>query len=240
MSGAKQNTLGQAALSNNLANASTPGFRSDYTQSRSMGVYGDYYPTRAYAMTERPASDLREGPLMETGRDMDVAIAGEGWFAVVGPDGQEAYTRAGELSVAPDGRLMNASGLQLIGDGGPVVLPEFEKIDISRAGIVSIQPTGDVPAGIAEPVQLKLVNPDPQDLEKGEDGLFRFRDPATPPAVADPNITLVNGFVEGSNVNAVSELTGLIALNRQYEMQVKLMKRVDENAATTTQLLSAQ
>ena len=116
MSGAKQNTLGQAALSNNLANASTPGFRSDYTQSRSMGVYGDYYPTRAYAMTERPASDLREGPLMETGRDMDVAIAGEGWFAVVGPDGQEAYTRAGELSVAPDGRLMNASGLQLIGD----------------------------------------------------------------------------------------------------------------------------
>jgi len=240
MSGAKQNTLGQSAHANNLANASTNGFRSDYTQSRAMGVFGDYYPTRAYAMTERPASDLREGPLIETGRNMDTAIAGEGWFAVVGPEGDEVYTRAGELSVAPDGRLLNASGLQLIGDGGPVVLPEFEKIDISTAGIITIQPMGEDPAAVAEPVQLKLVNPDPQALEKGEDGLFRFRDPAAPPALADPNVSIISGFTEGSNVNAVTELTSLIALNRQYEMQVKLMKRVDENASSTTQLLSAQ
>ena len=240
MSGAKQNTLGQSAHANNLANASTAGFRSDYTQSRAMGVFGEHYPTRAYAMTERPASDLREGPLMETGRDMDVAIAGEGWFAVVGPEGEEAYTRAGELSVAPDGRLINGSGLQLIGDGGPVVLPEFEKIDISEEGIISIQPAGEVPAAVAEPVQLKLVNPDPQALEKGEDGLFRFRNPDEGPAQAEPQVSLINGFVEGSNVNAVTELTSLIQLNRQYEMQVKLMKRGDENAASTTQLLSAQ
>ncbi len=240
MSGAKQNTLGQAAHANNLANASTNGFRSDYTQSRAMGVFGDYFPTRAYAMTERPASDFRQGPLMETGRSMDVTIEGDGWFAVQGPDGQEAYTRAGDLSVDADGRLVNGSGLQLIGDGGPVVLPEFQSIEISRAGIVTIQPLGETPAAVAEPVQLKLVRPDLQALEKGEDGLFRFRDPATPPALADPNITLVNGFVEGSNVNAVSELTSLIALNRQYEMQVKLMKRVDENTAATTQILANQ
>lgn len=240
MSGAKQNTLGQAAHANNLANASTTGFRSDYTQSRAMGVFGDYYPTRAYAMTERPASDFREGPLLETGRDMDVSIDGDGWFAVVGPDGQEAYTRSGDLSVDPAGRLINGSGLQLIGDGGPVVLPPYQNIEVSRAGIVSIQPMGEVPAAVAEPVQLKLVRPDVQQLEKGEDGLFRFRDPAAAPAVADPDISLVNGFVEGSNVNAVTELTSLISLNRQYEMQVKLMKRVDENTAATTQILSSQ
>ena len=240
MSGAKQNTLGQTAHANNLANASTTGFRSDYTQSRAMGVFGDYFPSRAYAMTERPASDFRQGPLQETGRDMDVALEGDGWFAVVGPDGQEAYTRAGDLSVDPDGRLINGSGLQLIGDGGPVTLPEFTKIEISRAGIVTIQPAGETPTGVAEPVQLKLVKPDAQQLEKGEDGLFRFRDPATPPAQADPGVTLVSGFVEGSNVNAVSELTDLIALNRQYEMQVKLMKHVDENTAATTQILGNQ
>ncbi|MFK4754121.1 MULTISPECIES: flagellar basal-body rod protein FlgF [Oceanospirillaceae] len=240
MSGARQNTLGQSAHANNLANASTTGFRSDFTQSRAMGVFGEHFPSRAYALTERPASDFRQGPLQQTGRSMDVSIEGEGWFAVVGPDGQEAYTRSGDLSVDSDGRLMTGTGLQLLGDGGPVTLPEFTSIEVSRAGIVSIQPAGEQPVGIAEPVQLKLVNPDAQLLEKGEDGLFRFRDPNTPPAQGDANITLVNGFLEGSNVNAVSELTSLIALNRQYEMQVKLMKRVDENSASTTQLLGNQ
>jgi|SRR5690554_6232937 len=240
MSGAKQNTLGQAAHANNLANVSTNGFRSDFTQSRAQGVFGEHFPTRAYAMTERPASDFQEGPLIQTGRTLDVAIAGDGWFAVEGPDGQEAYTRAGDLNVTPDGRLINGSGLQVIGEAGPVVLPPFEQIEISRAGIITIQPMGEVPAALAEPVQLKLVRPDVKDLEKGTDGLFRFRDPNTPPALADPNITLATGFVEGSNVNAVTELTEMISLNRQYEMQVKLMKRVDENTAATTQILSAQ
>jgi len=240
MSGAKQNTLAQGARANNLANVNTTGFRSDYTQSRAMGVFGEHFPSRAYAMTERPASDFRQGPLIETGRRMDVAIEGGGWFAVVGPNGEEAYTRAGDLSVDPTGRLMNGNGLQLIGDGGPVVLPEFEKIEVSRAGIVTVQPLGETPSAVAEPVQLKLVNPDPAALEKGEDGLFRFRDPAIQQAPIDPNITLVNGFVEGSNVNAVKELTDLIALNRQYEMQVKMMKKADENAQAATQILAAQ
>ncbi|MBE0483339.1 MAG: flagellar basal body rod protein FlgF [Bacterioplanes sp.] len=240
MSGAKQNTLGQAAHANNLANASTSGFRADYTQSRAQGVFGEHFPTRAYAMTERPASDFGQGPMMATGRDLDVAIEGDGWFAVVGPNGEEAYTRAGDLSVDPAGRLINGRGLQLIGDGGPVVLPEYESIEISKAGIVTIRPFGEVPAAVAEPVQLKLVRPDVRDLEKGEDGLFRFRDPAVNQAPADPNVTLANGFIEGSNVNAVTELTSLIALNRQFEMQVKLMKSVDENTAATTQILSSQ
>ena len=171
---------------------------------------------------------------------MDLAIEGKGWFAVVGPDGQEAYTRAGDLSVDPLGRLVNGSGRQLIGDGGPVVLPEFEKIDISKAGIITIQPLGEVPAGVAEPVQLKLVYPDPETLEKGEDGLFRFREEGTPPAQPDLNVSVVGGFTESSNVNAVTELTSLIQLNRQYEMQVKMMKRVDELAAATTQIMSNQ
>lgn len=240
MSGAKQNTLGQTAHANNLANVNTTGFRSDYTQSRAQGVYGEHFPTRAYAMTERPASDFRQGPLIQTGRMLDVAIKGDGWFAVVDDNGEEAYTRAGDLSVAPDGRLLNGSGLQLIGDGGPIVIPEYQTIEVSTTGLISIQPMGEAPVAMAEPVQLKLVRPDVQQLEKGEDGLFRFRDPNTPPAFAEPDMRLENGFVEGSNVNAVSELTSLIALNRQYEMQVKMMKHVDDNSAATTQIMSAQ
>ena len=237
MSGAKQNTLGQAAHANNLANVGTTGFRSDYTQSRAMGVFGEHFPTRAYAMTERPASDFRQGSLIETGRRLDVAIEGDGWFAVVGPDGQEAYTRAGDLSVDPLGRLINGSGHQLIGEAGPIVLDPFERIEVSRAGIISIQGQGEDPTGINEPVQLKLVRPDLLALEKSEDGLFRFRDPAVTQAPPDPNITLVNGFVEGSNVNSISELTSMISLSRQYEMQVNLMGRVDEQAQSTTSIL---
>jgi len=240
MSGAKQNTYSQTAHANNLANVATTGFRSDYTQSRAQGVFGDHFPTRAFAMTERPASDMRHGSLIETGNNLDLAIEQDGWFAVVGPDGQEAYTRAGDLSVDVFGRVVNGSGHQLIGDGGPVTLPEFEHIDISRAGIITIQPKGEVPAGVAEPVQIKLVNPDAELLEKGEDGLFRFRDPEAAEAQPDPNITVLGGYVEGSNVNAVTELTNLIQLNRQYEMQVKMMKRVDELAASTTQIMSNQ
>ncbi|WP_300432668.1 flagellar basal body rod protein FlgF [Thalassolituus sp.] len=240
MSGAKQNTWGQAAHANNLANVATTGFRSDYTQSRAQGVFGEHFPTRAYAMTERPASDMSMGPLVQTGNNLDLSIEGDGWFAVVGPDGQEAYTRRGDLSVDALGRVVNGSGLQLIGDGGPVTLPEYEQIDISKAGIITIRPKGEVPAEVAEPVQLKLVNPDPETLEKGEDGLFRFREAGTPPAQPDPAISVIGGFTEGSNVNAVTELTSLIQLNRQYEMQVKMMKRVDELASATTQIMSNQ
>jgi flagellar basal-body rod protein FlgF len=242
MSGAKQNVVSQTAHSNNLANASTTGFRSDYTQSRAQPVFGDHFPTRAFAMAERPASDLQQGPLQATGRQMDVAIEGPGWFMVQGADGEEAYTRAGDLSVDPQGRLMNARGLQIMGDGGPIVLPPFETIEIGRDGTISIRPQGEGAAAVAEVVQISLVNPDGQTLEKGTDGLFRIRgrQPGDPGANIDPNMSLVNGFVEGSNVNAVTELPQVLAMNRQYEMQIKLIKTADENSAAATQLLSAQ
>jgi flagellar basal-body rod protein FlgF len=242
MSGAKQNVVSQTAHSNNLANASTTGFRSDYTQSRAQPVFGDHFPTRAFAMAERPASDLGQGPLQQTGRQLDVAIEGPGWFVVQGADGEEAYTRAGDLAVDAQGRLMNSRGLQLIGDGGPIELPPFETIEIGRDGIISIRPQGAGPETVAEVVQLSLVNPDGKTLEKGTDGLFRIRDrqPGDPGANVDPNMSLVNGFVEGSNVNAVTELTQVLAMNRQYEMQIKLMKTADDNSAAATQLLSTQ
>ena len=242
MSGAKQNIVSQTAHSNNLANASTTGFRSDYTQSRAMPVFGEHFPTRAFAMAERPASDFRQGPLQETGRQMDVTIEGSGWFAVQGPDGQEAYTRAGDLSVDPQGNLINGRGLQMLGAGGPINIPPFESIEIARDGTISIRPAGEGAEAVAEVNQLRLVDPDPQTLEKGPDGLFRIRDrqPDDALPVPDPEMSLVNGFVEGSNVNAVTELTQVLAMNRQYEMQIKMMKTADDNSSATTQILSAQ
>lgn len=242
MSGAKQNTLSQTAHSNNLANVSTTGFRADFEHARSMPVFGEHYPSRAYAMSERPSSDFRPGTLITTERNLDIALNQQGWFAVVGPDGNEAYTRRGDLRVDELGRLVNGEGRQLINAGGaPIIIPPYETIDVARDGTISIQPAGAGPAAVAAIDEVKRVNPEVGSVEKGEDGLFRLRE-AEPGAVADndPNVVVLSGHLEHSNVNVVHSLTNIISLHRQYEMQVKLMSTVDENAAATTRILEIQ
>lgn len=236
MTGAKNNMMSQTSHSNNLANASTTGFRADWEQARSMPVFGEHYPTRAYAMAERPATDFNDGPMIATGNDLDVAVAGNGFFAIVDGQGEEAYTRRGDFAVAPDGALINGSGQQVIGNGGPIVLPPFEKLEIGNDGIISIRPQGAGPDEMLIIDNLKLVNPDLQNLEKGTDGLFRPRE-GEPILAADPVLQVVTGFVEGSNVNPVHELTSILALNRQYEMQVKMMKTAEEVSQASEQIL---
>src|SRR5690554_7513114 len=127
MTGASQNMLAQRAHANNLANVATTGFRRDFEQARSMPVFGDSFPTRVYAMTERPGTDLSAGAMQETGRDLDVAVNGEGWIAVQAPDGTEAYTRAGSLQIDVFGVLRTSSGLPVLGNAGPIALPPADK-----------------------------------------------------------------------------------------------------------------
>jgi len=111
MSGASQMMRAQTVHANNLANVSTTGFRADLAQSRAMQVFGEGMPSRVYAMTENPGTDLRSGPLDQTGNDLDVAIRGEGWLAVLAGDGSEAYTRAGDLRINTFGELLTGSEL---------------------------------------------------------------------------------------------------------------------------------
>ena len=240
MSGAKQNIVSQAARANNLANASTTGFRRDFEQARSMPVWGEHFPTRAYAMSERPASDFNSGALIETGRRLDAAIEHDGWFVVQAADGKEAYTRRGDFSVDSLGRLLTGNGLQVYGDGGPIVLPPYETIYLGDDGSINIRAAGDGPDAVAEVDRLRLVRPDLADMEKGPDGLFRVkdRDPdIAGPFPPDPNIRIETGFLENSNVNTVTELVHMMALNRQYEMNVKMMKTSEENSESTLQIM---
>ena len=236
MTGAKHNTLAQANRANNLANLSTTGFRADFEQSRSMGVYyGDGQPTRAFAMTESPQSDFRPGAMIETGNDLDVAIHGDGFIAVQAPDGSEAYTRAGNFLVDATGMLRTGSGLPVLGDGGPINVPENEKIQIGADGTLSVVGLGQGPETMVEVGRIKLVNPDVKALEKGDDGLFRQRDGEQAQAAAE--VKVKSGMLEGSNVNAIEEFTQILSLSRQYEMQIKLMKTAEENSASSSQLL---
>jgi len=175
MSGAKQAMLAQAVNSHNLSNANTTGFKADLSQFRSMPVYGAGLPSHVYAMAERPGIDFEKGTIQTTGRELDVSIQGEGWLAVQAEDGTEAYTRAGDLRTTPDGLLVTGTGLPVMGGGGPVTLPESEKVDIGVDGTISIIPLGDSAATLSAIDRIKLVNPSLADVEKGKDGLFRLK-----------------------------------------------------------------
>jgi len=235
MSGAKETILAQATNSHNLANASTPGFLADLQQFRSMPVYGDGYPTRVYAMSERPNVDFKSGSIVQTGRDLDVALNGKGWIAVQSADGNEVYTRRGDMKLDANGQLTTGNGLPVMGNGGPIAIPPAEKIDIAPDGTISIRPLGQAANELAIVDQIKMINPKNSDMEKGEDGLMRLKDGVS--TEPDTALQLVSGALESSNVNVVDSMVDMIELSRRFEIQVKMMKTADEMEQGSTSIL---
>ena len=235
MSGAKQTLLAQTANANNLANTQTSGFKSDLEQFRSMPVFGPGYPTRVYAMAERPGTDLSPGAMQQTGRDLDVAIDGEGWLAVQGADGKEAYTRAGDLRITPDGLLQTGAGLQVLGQDGPISIPPSQKLSIGKDGTISVVPLGANSTNLATIDRIKLVKPALDNMEKLTDGLMHVKDGK--PVAASADVSLVQGAVEGSNVNAITAMVDMIELSKNFELQTKVMKDADENSQASAKLM---
>ncbi len=235
MTGAKQNMIAMGVNANNLANVTTTGFRADFQQARAMPVFGETHPSRVYAMTESPGTDFKSGAMMETGRNLDVAVKGEGFIAVQAPDGSEAYTRAGDLQIDINGVLRTGNGLPVLGNGAPISLPPAETITIGIDGTISIRELGAEAQAVAEVDRIKLVNPEKSNLYKGEDGLVRTRDGV--PAVADAGVNVHTGMLESSNVNSVEVLTDIIELSRQFEMHIKMMSNIEENSQATARLL---
>ena len=236
MAGAKEAMDGQRLRANNLANVSTVGFKADFHQYRSMAVFGEHHPTRVYAMGERPGTDTSAGILMETNRDLDIAIKNQGWFAVQMPDGSEAYTRAGDLKRDVSGLVTTGTGLPVLGDGGPLVLPEYEQLIVGVDGTLSVRGLGEDPLAVTPIDRLKLVNPDPRNMVKGEDGLFHLREGGGL-IESDPNVQVVNGMLEGSNVNAVGEMAAVISQARMFELNVKMMKTAQETDEASARIM---
>jgi flagellar basal-body rod protein FlgF len=199
-------------------------------------VVGEEAATRAFVVSTTPGADFRQGPLSETGRDLDVAIKGEGWL-VLQTEAGEAYTRAGNLQVAPDGQVTSAGGWPVLGDGGPLAIPPGSTVSIAANGLVSARVPGNGATGLVEVGRLKLVNPAAGELVRGEDGLFRMAE-GLPPADADPAVMVASGYLEGSNVNAVDAMVDMIAVSRLLEMQMKSLKTADENAQSANRLLA--
>ena len=235
MTCAKQVEYAQAINSNNLANISTTGFRADLHSFSSSPIEGPGVDSRVNAVVDSYGTDMSHGPIMNTANSLDIAIQGDGFIAVQAPDGSEAYTRAGDLRVNPGGLLATGAGHLVIGDGGPVALPPNVSLLIGGDGTISVQPLGSGPETLTIADRIKLVNPDPTLMRKGEDGLFYFDDGAT--ADADASIKITAGALEQSNVNVAKTLVNMIELARQYEMQVNLIKTSEENADAAAQMM---
>jgi flagellar basal-body rod protein FlgF len=235
MSGAKETLRAQTVNNHNLANASTTGFRADLSAFQSRAVAGSGYASRAYATNSTIGWDASQGALMSTGRDLDVGIQGPGWIAVQGPDGREAYTRAGDLRVDPSGVLMNGAGQTVMGEGGPISVPPNTSLLIAADGTISIVPVGQGPETTSQVGRIKLVNPPAESLARGEDGLFRMNDGTDAPP--DANVRLASGVLESSNVNVADAMVNMIELSRHFDLQVKAMRTAEENAAAAAQLL---
>jgi flagellar basal-body rod protein FlgF len=227
MTAASQNLQAQGVAANNLSNANTTGFKSDFAAFRAMPVFADGFPSRVYAMAERPGVNFQPGTFETTGNDTDIAINGDGFLAVQAADGTEAYTRAGNLKITATGQLLTANNEPVLGNGGPIALPPAENVIFGVDGTISIRPLGQEANTLAQVDRIKLVKPAPQDLVKGQDGLFRLRSGRQ--AEPDATVRVAPGMLERSNVNSVSEMISMIENSRNYDMAVKAMHTAQEN-----------
>ena len=128
MTGATQTMRAQDAVSHDLANASTVGFKSALSAFKSMPVLGDGAATRINAVAQGIGKDYSPGAIQATGRSLDVAVNGSGWIAVQATDGSEAYTRAGNLQLGSDGSLTDGRGNPVQGSGGPITVPDSARL----------------------------------------------------------------------------------------------------------------
>ncbi|MDH3386316.1 MAG: flagellar basal body rod protein FlgF [Gammaproteobacteria bacterium] len=235
MNGAAQAMLAQQNNANNLANISTVGFKAALDHFQSNPVSGPGYLDRVYASNELAGANLDPGAVATTGRDLDLAINGDGWFAVQAADGSTAYTRRGDFRIDPAGLLLNGANQIVLGEGGPITIPQFESLQIGRDGTISVRGAGQAANTLVGVDRIRLVNPARDQLYRGDDGLFRSRELADIPA--DASVAVTSGALESSNVNAVDAMVRMIDYARYYEQQVKLMKLASENDAASARLM---
>lgn len=234
MTGATHLMRAQTANSHNLANASTIGFRAEMESARSLPIEGAIHASRVNAVLEDSGWDPTQGHLQTTGRNLDVALRGDGFMAVQAPDGTEAYTRNGSLRLTPEGLLTTASGQPLLGDNGPIAIPPAESLTIGDDGTISIVPAGQPANTLSVVGRIRVVDAQPGQLVRGGDGLMRAADGVE--LLDKAGATLIPGTLESSNVNTAEAMVNMIELSRQFELQVKLIKAAEDNARQASSL----
>jgi len=235
LSGIRQAETVQTVLSNNLANVSTVGFRAERPVFDSAELLGDGLASRVNAIAVESDWDASAGAIMRTGEPLDAAIRGAGWFTVQGTDGEEAYTRAGSFRLNASGLLETNRGELVLGEGGPISVPDHQELRIGGDGVISVVPLGQQASTLVEVGRLKLVNPEKDQITRGADGLFRSTN--GDPLASDPSVQVVSGELESSNVNVSELLVQMIEMQRHFETQIKALRLAEENDQAAASLM---
>lgn len=242
MGGASHSLHNQSIVANNIANVSTPGFKAQLSAMRSVPINGDTLQTRTLVVTSTPGADMSQGPLNYTARPLDVALNENHYLALQLDDETEAYTRNGNIQVSADGELMVGERL-LLGDGGAAInIPPNAELTIGKDGTITALIPTDPPTMLGQVGQLKVVEAQPADLDRGDDGLFhlsaigRLENGDT--LAQSTNAHVMSGVIEGSNVNPAQAMVSMISNARHFEMQMKVINTADENAQRANQLLA--
>ena len=236
LTGLRSQMAAQSTIANNIANASTTGYRADRVSFDRLVLTGGL-ETRQLAAEEVDDFDRRAGTIVQTARPLDVAVTSDSWIAVQATDGSEAYTRRGDLSVAASGVLETGDGFPVMGSGGPITVPPHQAIAIADDGTVSIVPTGGDPTQPQVIDKIKLASPEGSQTAKGLDNLLHVKGGGVLPEDLDGK--LASGALEQSNVNLTQALVDMIENQRSYEVQASLLKEaktMDESAASLMRL----
>lgn len=238
--GLKAHMAAQAAIANNMANASTTGFRADRVVFDRIELKGGgaRFEARAPAAQEVTDADRSLGALVQTGRNLDVALTdSDTWLTVQAPDGTEAYTRRGDLTVTASGTLQTGDGYLVMGSGGPITIPPYTSLSIGSDGAISIVPQGGAPTDATVVDKLKLVSDRGSTTVKGLDNLMHVRGGGVLPENMEAKVA--SGTLEQSNVNMTQVLVDMIENQRSYEVQANLLKEaktMDEGAASVMRM----
>ncbi len=225
-------------VTHNLANVSTDGFKAQMDSFRAVPKISTDLPVQTFVVDSTVGADLSPGVTHVTGRALDVAVQGSGWLVVQGPDGKDAYTRAGSLKTDINGVLQTQRGQNIVGATGDVItIPPDQTVTISSDGTVSTIPIGNNVANTTLIGQLKLVKPDDNNIVRGDDGLFRTKDGTQPDS--DPAVSVVSGSIESSNVNAVESLVSMITLSRSFDIHMQMLTNAQQNDAKASSLLAS-
>jgi flagellar basal-body rod protein FlgF len=225
----------QTATANNLANAQTPGFRADLSEAQTLWLAGGAFNSRAMASREVLSADMSSGTVISTGRNLDIALGGDAMLAVQADNGEEGYTRRGDLQLNESGLLTTGDNRPVMGLQGPVMLPPADSVAIDNDGRVLIVPPGGDPSKPQEADRLRLVSAAGSDIAKGMDGIFRVKNGGVLPP--DPDARLTVRSLEGSNVSSTKALVEMIEASRSWDTQLKLISDAREMDTSTAELM---
>ena len=220
-----------------LSNQNTVGFRKDiFSNLASAHVVGDTLSDRVFPTRGENAVDLSIGKLMPTDNPTDIALDGPGFLVGQDANNEPVLTRRGDFRIGADRILRNGEGLTIMGDAGPITIPNYSTIEVSADGSVLVRPPGvdlDQPPNTVG--RIRLANVPVANIQRGPDGHLRTKDGQAP--ANDANVRVVPKSLESSNVNPIESMVEMLQSSRSYDMKVKMLTMARELDDQTARLM---